>query len=591
MKEKNGSLQKRIFCGLTALATAAMVFPTTAMAAVDESDVNVGAQVITVEFAEDGASGIQDAIDYLATNNYYDGWTIEVGAGTYNDFNISQEFSNLTVSGESEASVIVETLIETAADGTRDSGGINAYGNNTTIENMTLTAGTAAQPSFAAAVSAHDGAVGGADISLTVQNCTITGSGMGTGLLFDCPSFSVIDCDISGFEQAIEFYGDNFTVGSVNVTGNTISNSSFAFHGYFGKASSNPGTILFSGNTITGTDSLRSKVVIQDNSNGDGTSSMRVNVTGNTLSNALIGLVMLDDPGEIVTPVLENNIFGASSFYVEAVYPGSIDLFTTFQAPENSNGYWVTNLTEADIGSTLTAEGLAYIRSQIEEANARGDTSLSITGIDSEHLVETFTLFKDGIYWVSTEKSDLPSMDKEALTGEENGQIGDVNTNDVIEFELNSNLPANLGLADTLVFSDQMSGLVLVSNSIQVYIGSDLLDSTWYTVDYTPTSGATFTVSINLSDLYDAGIIDSSDLSNATSVVVTYDATVTATTGLVENEAWVNDSTHDIVTGTVGGGDTPETGGTGTTLFTIGGGAMLAAAGTLFVISRRKGNR
>lgn len=591
MKEKKDGLQKRIFCGLTALATAAMVFPTTAMAAVDESDVNVGAQVITVEFAEDGASGIQDAIDYLATNNYYDGWTIEVGAGTYNDFNISQEFSNLTVSGESEASVIVETLIETAADGTRDSGGINAYGNNTTIENMTITAGTAAQPSFAAAVSAHDGAVGGADISLTVQNCTITGSGMGTGLLFDCPSFSVIDCDISGFEQAIEFYGDNFTVGSVNVTGNTISNSSFAFHGYFGKASSNPGTILFSGNTITGTDSLRSKVVIQDNSNGDGTSSMRVNVTGNTLSNALIGLVMLDDPGEIVTPVLENNIFGASSFYVEAVYPGSIDLFTTFQAPENSNGYWVTNLTEADIGSTLTAEGLAYIRSQIEEANARGDTSLSITGIDSEHLVETFTLFKDGIYWVSTEKSDLPSMDKEALTGEENGQIGDVNTNDVIEFELNSNLPANLGLADTLVFSDQMSGLVLVSNSIQVYIGSDLLDSTWYTVDYTPTSGATFTVSINLSDLYDAGIIDSSDLSNATSVVVTYDATVTATTGLVENEAWVNDSTHDIVTGTVGGGDTPETGGTGTTLFTIGGGAMLAAAGTLFVISRRKGNR
>ena len=591
MKEKKDGLQKRIFCGLTALATAAMVFPTTAMAAVDESDVNVGAQVITVEFAEDGASGIQDAIDYLATNNYYDGWTIEVGAGTYNDFNISQEFSNLTVSGESEASVIVETLIETAADGTRDSGGINAYGNNTTIENMTITAGTAAQPSFAAAVSAHDGAVGGADISLTVQNCTITGSGMGTGLLFDCPSFSVIDCDISGFEQAIEFYGDNFTVGSVNVTGNTISNSSFAFHGYFGKASSNPGTILFSGNTITGTDSLRSKVVIQDNSNGDGTSSMRVNVTGNTLSNALIGLVMLDDPGEIVTPVLENNIFGASSFYVEAVYPGSIDLFTTFQAPENSNGYWVTNLTEADIGSTLTAEGLAYIRSQIEEANARGDTSLSITGIDSEHLVETFTLFKDGIYWVSTEKSDLPSMDKEALTGEENGQIGDVNTNDVIEFELNSNLPANLGLADTLVFSDQMSGLVLVSNSIQVYIGSDLLDSTWYTVDYTPTSGATFTVSINLSDLYDAGIIDSSDLSNATSVVVTYDAAVTATTGLVENEAWVNDSTHDIVTGTVGGGDTPETGGTGTTLFTIGGGAMLAAAGTLFVISRRKGNR
>ena len=37
VKEKNGSLQKRIFCGLTALATAAMVFPATAMAANDKT--------------------------------------------------------------------------------------------------------------------------------------------------------------------------------------------------------------------------------------------------------------------------------------------------------------------------------------------------------------------------------------------------------------------------------------------------------------------------------------------------------------------------------------------------------------------------
>lgn len=75
------------------------------------------------------------------------------------------------------------------------------------------------------------------------------------------------------------------------------------------------------------------------------------------------------------------------------------------------------------------------------------------------------------------------------------------------------------------------------------------------------------------------------------SVVVSYDANVTASSGAIQNSAYVNDSNVDTVTGTVGGGDTPETGGTGTTLFTIGGGAMLAAAGTLFVISRRKGSR
>ena len=92
-------------------------------------------------------------------------------------------------------------------------------------------------------------------------------------------------------------------------------------------------------------------------------------------------------------------------------------------------------------------------------------------------------------------------------------------------------------------------------------------------------------------------MIDQYDLLNSSDIVISYTAVVSesAQTGDdVSNEAWVTwdggESNTDKTPGAVGG-DTPETGGTGTTLFTIGGGAMLAAAGTLFVISRRKGSR
>lgn len=195
--------------------------------------VNGEAKTISIADSTD-PDAIQKAIDYIATKEVTSGWTITVGSGTYNRFSIIG-INDLTIEGADRNSVVVKTLTEAASDGGRDSGGINAFGSNITIRNMTIRAGSVKSPSFSAAVSNHDGAVGGAGYSLTVENCTIAGSGLGDAFLFDSPAFTVNYCDISGFEQAIEFYGDNFAADNCNVTNNTIRDCTYAVHGYFGK--------------------------------------------------------------------------------------------------------------------------------------------------------------------------------------------------------------------------------------------------------------------------------------------------------------------------------------------------------------------
>ncbi len=250
---------------------------------------------------------------------------------------------------------------------------------------------------------------------MAVENCTISGSGVGFGIMQDCPAFSLKGCVISGFAEGLSFYGDNWAVPEqgIPIIGNQFLNCGFAIHGYFGGSTENPGTITFENNIITGTKALRSKVVIQDNSSNN--SSMQVCIQNNRLEHGLIGLVMLDGKDEIVVDVLANNTFGENSFYVEAIYPGTIDLFTTYQSPPGSTGRWESYLTAGD---HISPEQLAYIESVIAAANASGSTRLSITGIDAEHLVETFTRFKDGIYWVSEPPPSIPTPSPNPAPGE-----------------------------------------------------------------------------------------------------------------------------------------------------------------------------
>lgn len=137
-----------------------------------------------------------------------------------------------------------------------------------------------------------------------------------------------------------------------------------------------------------------------------------------------------------------------------------------------------------------------------------------------------------------------------------------------------------------LTFHDVMSnGLSFDRDSLNIMINETSLTEPTDYLKETPDTGDTFTVDLDLVALVNRGVISKSDLEGAVSVYVSYTATVTSDAQGMEaisNTAWVNDSNHDTITGT------PGTGGTGTLMFTMGGAVLLAAAGVLLAVNRRK---
>ena len=310
--------------GLTTLADEPADTPETGL----PFEANDEAKTISIADSTDPGA-IQKAIDFIATKEVTSGWTITVGSGTYNRFSIIG-INDLTIEGADRNSVVVKTLTEAASDGGRDSGGINAFGSNITIRNMTITAGNVKSPSFSAAVSNHDGAVGGAGYSLTVENCTIDGSGLGDAFLFDSPAFTVNYCDISGFEQAIEFYGDNFAADNCNVTNNTIRDCTYAVHGYFGKGvAQKPMTIT--GNTISGSSNRFAVIAVLDQANSG---AVQVDISGNTFSYTIVGGINQED--DVMVSALTSNKMNDHSFVADAYWYAADDYGTRFYAPKEA---------------------------------------------------------------------------------------------------------------------------------------------------------------------------------------------------------------------------------------------------------------
>ena len=423
------------------------------------------------------------------------------------------------------------------------------------------------------------------------------------------------NCKISGFKQAVEFFGDNFVVPESGnmVSGNTVRDCSFAIHGYFG-GGSDGGVLSFKNNKVTGTDDLRAKVVIQDLSN---TGAVRADISGNTFVNALVGLVNLRENGKTISPVLTSNEMGVNSFYVEAVEPGTIEFYATYHAPENSEGCWrVTGIEDFGIDAGLNPDGSkAKIEELVDAANESGSRTLSITGIDENNLIKTFTYFKDGIYWDS-DKESKPSVDKKA-DGQD--RIEAARPGDVISFTLESNLPQSLSAqvkrrtpnddrpdddrpyiiekqSYQLIFHDKMSSnLSLNQATLKVEIMNNgklvELPEKYYMVR-TDLEGETFRVTVGLVAAFNDGQISYDQLKNAAQIVVSYDATVKDSVingDKVENRAWVNDSEEDIVDGPVIDPDVPSTGGVGTKAFTAAGIALMGvAAGAVIVTGKKK---
>ena len=151
------------------------------------------------------------------------------------------------------------------------------------------------------------------------------------------------------------------------------------------------GVLEISGNTVSGTDALRTKVIVQQNA----ANTLKADIKNNRFENVVIGLVNLRGEGETVSEPLEANTLGKNCFYVEAIEPGTIDFYSTYRAPQSGNGHWeLTGIDdfEVDWGK-----------------NPDGTKTLSLTGIDENNLIKTFTWFKDGIYWVTDPDEPMPT--------------------------------------------------------------------------------------------------------------------------------------------------------------------------------------
>lgn len=357
---------------------------------------------------------IQAAIDHIAGESERAGWTITVKTGTYDRFTVPFGLTNLTIQGESKTGVIVNTLNKAPKEGDDewDNYGINVHGTDVTLKNMTIQAGDAdfSSKRFAAAVSTHHGGSGGSGVSLTVEDCILDGTKAKAryGIFWDCDRVEVKNCSIFGFSNAIEFMCDNYSIPAnekYSMTGNTITNCGYAIHGYMGGGSGG-GTLEISGNTISGTDALRAKVIVQQNKPG----TLKADIKNNRFENVVIGTVNLRGEGETVSNPLTSNTLGKNCFYVEAIEPGTIDFYSNYQAPAGEKGSWkLTGLDDFEVDWGKNPEGTrAYIQNKVNEANVAGAHTLQLTGIDKDKLVKTFTWFKDGIYW-ETEKSATPT--------------------------------------------------------------------------------------------------------------------------------------------------------------------------------------
>ena len=362
--------------------------------------------------SNDGAyKTVQAAIDYIKVQSDKSNWTITVKNGTYARFTVPSGLDGLTIEGESQSGVLVDVLKDKNRDSQWDNGGINVHSGNVTLKNMTVRAGSETVNLCDAAISTHNGATGGNGVSLTVENCTVIGDNTKYGIFWDCERVEVKNCTISGFSNAIEFMCDNYSIPNgqtYKMTGNTITGCSFAIHGYLGGGNGG-GVLEISGNTISGTDALRAKVIAQQIV----TNTMKVKVSGNRMENAVIGLVNLNGEGEKLSEPLKDNTLGKNCFYVEAIEPGTIDFYSTYYAPSGDNGYWeLTDIDDIEVDwGNNPADSKDYVKKLVDDANAKGSHTLSITGIDKDNLIKTFTWFKDAIYWNSQEPEPTPSSD------------------------------------------------------------------------------------------------------------------------------------------------------------------------------------
>lgn len=579
-------LSKRFLSGFVALIMVLSLLPTSVFA----FEADNAAKTITVTDEADTVNEIQEAINYINEQEDKTGWTINIESGTYNRFVVVNELDGLTIQAAEDADVTVETLngeaLEgfTFSSGAPDMGGIQLlHANDVTLRglNIVVVDNTANKTShMSAGISNHSQMIGFAD-NFTIEDCHFTGtndmSGQGNGnvaiSIGSFESFTITNCTFEGFEEAIRGQSDNANVSNAVIDGNQFINCNFAVHEYAGESdASSQGTYSFTNNTVTGTPELYNKAYFEDlyqDANGVECNGYTIVIENNTFTNAIVGLVNLEDNNGSYEDVYEdgaNNTFGDNTFVVSgSKVSGQIEMHANYVAPEDSNGYWKWTGKENLEGGGNPSDAAERVQEAIDKANAEGSKTLTF-GVDNpDDFLLTFTWFKDAVYWVSGDKTSYPGLEKWIVL--ENGTEVEADTaaaGDEVDFKLESNVPQDLlnylepDPADPpqvavnaiepnsgtypLTFHDNMDEAFENPTNFVVKVGDTVLTEGQYTlVTAGLTDGCDFEVTVDLAALYEAGLISEDDL-GVTPVTVTYTATLKegTTAGDYYNTAWVS---------------------------------------------------
>ena len=579
-------LSKRFLSGFVALIMVLSLLPTSVFA----FEADNAAKTITVTDEADTVNEIQEAINYINEQEDKTGWTINIESGTYNRFVVVNELDGLTIQAAEDADVTVETLNGEALEGftfgggAPDMGGIQLlHANDVTLRglNIVVVDNAANKTShMSAGISNHSQMIEFAD-NFTIEDCHFTGtndmSGQGNGnvaiSIGSFESFTITNCTFEGFEEAIRGQSDNANVSNAVIDGNQFINCNFAVHEYAGESdASSQGTYSFTNNTVTGTPELYNKAYFEDlyqDANGVECNGYTIVIENNTFTNAIVGLVNLEDNNGSYEDVYEdgaNNTFGDNTFVVSgSKVSGQIEMHANYVAPEDSNGYWKWTGKENLEGGGNPSDAAERVQEAIDKANAEGSKTLTF-GVDNpDDFLLTFTWFKDAVYWVSGDKTSYPGLEKWIVL--ENGTEVEADTaaaGDEVDFKLESNVPQDLlnylepDPADPpqvavnaiepnsgtypLTFHDNMDEAFENPTNFVVKVGDTVLTEGQYTlVTAGLTDGCDFEVTVDLAALYKDGIIGEDDL-GVTPVTVTYTATLKegTTAGDYYNTAWVS---------------------------------------------------
>ena len=579
-------LSKRFLSGFVALIMVLSLLPTSVFA----FEADNAAKTITVTDEADTVNEIQEAINYINEQEDKTGWTINIESGTYNRFVVVNELDGLTIQAAEDADVTVETLNGEALEGFTFSGGAPDMGgiqllhaNDVTLRglNIVVVDNAANKTShMSAGISNHSQMIEFAD-NFTIEDCHFTGtndmSGQGNGnvaiSIGSFESFTITNCTFEGFEEAIRGQSDNANVSNAVIDGNQFINCNFAVHEYAGESDASPqGTYSFTNNTVTGTPELYNKAYFEDlyqDANGVECNGYTIVIENNTFTNAIVGLVNLEDNNGSYEDVYKNganNTFGDNTFVVSgSKVSGQIEMHANYVAPEDSNGYWKWTGKENLEGGGNPSDAAERVQEAIDKANAEGSKTLTF-GVDNpDDFLLTFTWFKDAVYWVSGDKTSYPGLEKWIVL--ENGTEVEADTaaaGDEVDFKLESNVPQDLlnylepDPADPpqvavnaiepnsgtypLTFHDNMDNVFENPTNFVVKVGDTVLTEGQYTlVTAGLTDGCDFEVTVDLAALYEAGLISEDDL-GVTPVTVTYTATLKegTTAGDYYNTAWVS---------------------------------------------------